>query len=388
MDKPKRILVVDDDEQNRELLVAMLEALCYETEIAVDGFDALGKLNLDIDMVFLDVMMPGMDGFEVIRRIRNTPPHSDLPVVMVTALTGKEDRIKAIEAGANDFISKPIDKTELTVRTVSLLKMKEHQDTIKQNQKELEEKVEKRTADLRAALSEKIEAHRSIYQAHLDTINRLVIAAEYKDEDTADHIKRMSSYSALLAKALRLTPHEIEVVYYASSMHDVGKIGIPDNILLKPGKHNPEEWEIMKQHTTIGGYILDNSPSELLQSGEIIALSHHEKWDGSGYPEGQAGENIPLPGRICAVADVYDALTSKRPYKEAFSNEKSLEIMREGSGKHFDPTLIDLFFKNLDEIFAIQKKFKAGGAHRENERFSHEYPEFLRQIMYETKTIN
>ncbi|HHT9107032.1 MAG TPA: HD domain-containing phosphohydrolase [Candidatus Wunengus sp. YC63] len=382
MGKPKRILVVDDDEQNRELLVAMLEALGYETEVAVDGFDALGKLGLDIDLVLLDVMMPGMDGFEVTRKIRSTPPYSDLPVVMVTALTSKEDRVRAVEVGANDFISKPVDKTELTVRTVSLLKMKEHQDTIKQYQKELEDKVEKRTADLRAVLSEKIDAHRRIYQAHLDTINRLVIAAEYKDEDTADHIKRMSSYCALLAKALKLTPQEIEVLYYASSMHDVGKIGIPDHILLKPGKHNPEEWEIMKQHTTIGGYILDNSPSELLQSGEIIALSHHEKWDGSGYPKGLSGENIPLLGRICAVTDVYDALTSKRPYKEAFSNEKSMEIMKEGSGKHFDPNLISIFFKNLDEVFAIQKKFKTGGPLKENERFSPEYPEFLRQIMY------
>ncbi|OHB35814.1 MAG: two-component system response regulator [Planctomycetes bacterium GWA2_40_7] len=387
MVKPKRILVVDDDEQNRELLVAMLEALGYETEFAIDGFDALGKLSLDIDLVLLDVMMPGMDGFEVTRKIRSTPPYSDLPVVMVTALTSKEDRIRAVEVGANDFISKPIDKTELTVRTVSLLKMKEHQDTIKQYQKELEDKVEKRTADLRTVLSEKIEAHRRIYQAHLDTINRLVIAAEYKDEDTADHIKRMSNYCALLAKALKLTPQEIEVLYYASSMHDVGKIGIPDHILLKPGKHNPEEWEIMKQHTTIGGYILDNSPSELLQSGEIIALSHHEKWDGSGYPKGLSGENIPLLGRICAVTDVYDALTSKRPYKEAFSNEKSLEIMKEGSGKHFDPNLISIFFNNLDEVFAIQKKFKTGVPLKENERFSPEYPEFLRQIISETKTI-
>ena len=387
MVKPKRILVVDDDGQNRELLVAMLEALGYETEIAIDGFDALGKLNLDIDLVLLDVMMPGMDGFEVTRRIRSSPPHNDLPVVMVTALTGKEDRIKAVEVGANDFISKPIDKTELTVRAASLLKMKEHQDTIKQYQKELEGKVEKRTADLRTALSEKIDAHRRIYQAHLDTINRLVIAAEYKDEDTADHIKRMSSYCALLAKALKQTPQEIEVLYYASSMHDVGKIGTPDHILLKPGKHTPEEWEIMKQHTIIGGYILENSPSELLQSGEIIALSHHEKWDGSGYPKGLSGESIPLQGRICAIADVYDALTSKRPYKDAFSNEKSLEIMKEWSGKHFDPNLIDLFSKNLDEVFAIQKKFKTGDTLGKSEKFSPEYPEFLQQIMYETKTV-
>ena len=184
------------------------------------------------------------------------------------------------------------------------------------------------------------------------------MAAEYKDEDTANHIKRMSHYSRILAGSLHLSPGEVEIIHLASPMHDVGKMGTPDNILFKPGKHTPEEWEIMKQHATFGGRILNGSSAKLLQAGEIIALSHHEKWDGSGYPKGISGEDIPLWGRITAVADVFDALTSKRPYKEAFSNEKSLQIMKEGRGKHFEPRLLDLFLENLDEVFDIQKKHK------------------------------
>lgn len=356
--KSKRILIVDDDRQNCDLLEAMLKMFGHESEIAMDGFEALGKLSLDIDLVLLDVMMPGMDGFEVAQQIRSNPQYCDLPIIIATALDSKADRLRAVEAGANDFISKPIDKIELRARTTSLLKMKEHQDALKHYQNELEDKVEKRTSELRQSLLDKVHAHREIYQAYLDTIHRLALAAEYKDEDTADHIKRMSSYCTLLAQRLNLPPGEVELICYASPMHDVGKIGIPDHILLKAGRLNPEEWVVMKQHTVIGGYILQNSGSKLLQAGEVIALSHHEKWDGSGYPKGLAGENIPLWGRICAVADVFDALTSKRPYKEAFSNEKSLEIMKEKRGTHFDPKLVDLFMGNLSEVFAIQEKYK------------------------------
>jgi putative two-component system response regulator len=190
--QPKRILVIDDDRQNCDLLEAMLKMLGHESEIAMDGFEALGKLSLDIDLVLLDVMMPGMDGFEVARQIRSNPQYCDLPIIIVTALGSKEDRLRAVEAGANDFISKPIDKIELRVRTTTLLKMKEHQDALKQYQNELEDKVEKRTSELRQSLLDKVHAHREIYQAYLDTIRRLALAAEYKDEDTADHIKRMT----------------------------------------------------------------------------------------------------------------------------------------------------------------------------------------------------
>ena len=356
MNKPKRILIVDDVELNRELLEGILAALGHESEMAEDGIEALAKLKLDIDLVLLDVQMPGMDGYEVVRRIRQNSDVSDIPIIMVTALTSKEDRLRAVEAGANDFITKPIDKIEVRVRTASLLKMKESQDIIRHHQADLEIKIEQRTSDLREAIQGMIEAQRTTHEAHLDTIRRLAIAAEYKDQNTAAHIKRMSFYCAVIARALNLAPGEVELILNASPMHDVGKIGTPDAILIKPDKLDEPEWRVMRQHPTIGGEILRDSPHELLQAGAIIALSHHEKWDGSGYPKGLSGQDIPLYGRICAIADVFDALTSERPYKKSFTNDASLDFMKEGRGKHFDPNLLDLFIENIDEVLAIQEE--------------------------------
>ena len=346
----QRILVVDDEEPNRDLLKQMIGVFGHEAELAKDGFEALAKLHMNIDLVLLDVVMPGMDGFEVARRIRSTSPTWDIPIIMVTARSGKEDRLRAVEAGANDFIAKPFDMTELKVRTASLLKMKEHQDAIKRYQLELEDTVQRRTADLRRALEEMSAAQKRTHEAYLDTIYRLALVAEYKDQYTGCHIARMSHICAILAGGLKLPPAEVEIIRAASPMHDVGKIGIPDAILLKPGKLTPEEWEVMKQHASIGARILSGSNSEVLHAGEIIALSHHEKWDGSGYPHGWVGEEIPLWGRICAVADVYDAITSERPYKKALSHERALQIMVEERGRHFDPKLLDLFLDNLEEI--------------------------------------
>ena len=346
----QRILVVDDEEPNRDLLKQMIGVFGHEAELAKDGFEALAKLHMNIDLVLLDVVMPGMEGFEVARRIRSTSQTRDIPIIMVTARSGKEDRLRAVEAGANDFIAKPFDMTELKVRTASLLKMKEHQDAIKRYQLELEDTVQRRTADLRRALEEMSAAQKRTHEAYLDTIYRLALVAEYKDQYTGCHIARMSHICAILAGGLKLPPAEVEIIRAASPMHDVGKIGIPDAILLKPGKLTPEEWEVMKQHASIGARILSGSNSEVLHAGEIIALSHHEKWDGSGYPHGWVGEEIPLWGRICAVADVYDAITSERPYKKALSHERALQIMVEERGRHFDPKLIDLFLDNLEEI--------------------------------------
>ncbi len=357
MNQPKRILIVDDEEINRELLEALIASFGHEPKMARDGVEALAKLKLNIDLVLLDVMMPVMNGFEVARRIRQDPDTSDLPIVMVTALTSKEDRLLSVQAGANDFITKPIDKTELQVRTESLLKMKEAQDAIKRHRGMLEETVQKRTAALRKALEETAEAQRRTHQAHLETIQCLAMAAEYKDKDTAAHIHRMSNYCAIIARVLHLPPGEVELILQTSPMHDMGKIGIPDIILRKPGKLNKDEWNIIKQHSTIGSRILIGSSSELLQAGEVIALSHHEKWDGSGYPKGLKGEDIPLIGRITAVADVFDALTTERPYKKAFSNEKAYEILREGRGTHFDPKVLDAFFERLDDVVAIQDQY-------------------------------
>lgn len=358
MSGTKRILVVDDVENNRLLLKTLVGSLGYEVETARDGLDALAKLPLDIDLILLDVVMPGIDGYEVARRVRAGASYGDVPIIMVTSLDSREDRVRAVQAGASDFIAKPVEKTELSVRLASQLELKEAQDALKRSQAELEHKVERRTADLRRTVETLSEAQQRTYDAHLDTIRRLVLAAEYKDHETAQHIQRMSRLAEVLAKALRLPPGEVEVLRHAIPMHDVGKIGIPDAILLKPGRLTAEERAVMSSHTVIGARLLAGSPSNLLQAGEVIALSHHEWWDGGGYPKGLRGEEIPLSGRICAVADVFDALTSDRPYRKALSNEEALDLMQVGRGSQFDPSLFDVFWGHLDEIFTVKADFR------------------------------
>ncbi|RPJ07388.1 MAG: two-component system response regulator [Spirochaetaceae bacterium] len=349
-DKPV-ILVVDDQPQNIELLEAHLVPEGYGIISAASGEDALKKLDGNqIDLMLLDVMMPGMDGFEVIRRVRKDTKHGLLPIILVTALRETEDRIKGIEAGCDDFISKPFDKMELFARVRSLLKVKAYNDLMSDYQKELESEVTRRTEELKQAF-EKIKA------ASLDTIYRLSMASEYKDENTGAHIKRMSRYCAAVARRLGLDESAVEIILYAAPMHDLGKIGIPDMILVKPARLSPLEWKIMKWHADIGAKILQGSDAEFIRLGEIIAQSHHERWDGSGYPNGLKGTEIPIAGRITAIADVFDALISKRPYKEAFSVEKSLAIIREGRGSHFDPDVVDAFFAIQDEILSIKKQY-------------------------------
>ena len=358
LDAPKRILAIDDERINLRVIGGLLRNLGHEPVLTESFAQAREVLDASIDLVLLDVMMPETDGFTVARTIRQMPEVADVPIIMVTALTSKQDRLKAVEAGANDFISKPIDLTELRVRMSSLLKMKASQDEVKRYQAELEEMVAVRTSALQMALENVKESQRTILAAHLETIHRLAAAAEFKDEETADHIQRMSRYCALLAAKLGLPDAEVDLILQASPMHDIGKIGIPDSILLKPAKLTPEEWDVMKKHTIFGARILGESNFELLRVGEIIALSHHEKWDGSGYPKGLAGEDIPLYGRICAVADVFDALTNKRPYKKAFSNEQALDILRAGRGSHFDPKVLDAFLGDFASVESIQKNFE------------------------------
>jgi putative two-component system response regulator len=349
-DKPV-ILVVDDQVQNIELLEAHLVPHGYEIIRAVNGEDALDKLSGNqIDLILLDIMMPGMDGFEVTRRVRQSKKNHLLPVILVTALWETEDRIKGIEAGCDDFISKPIDKLELLARIRSLLKVKDYNDLMLNYRTELESEVTARTEQLNQALLR-------LKTTSLDTIYRLSMASEYKDEDTGAHIKRMSRYSAAVARRMGLDENIIETILYAAPMHDLGKIGIPDQILMKPGKLDLAEWKIMKMHTVIGAKILQGSDAEFIKLGESIALSHHEKWDGSGYPNGDKGLEIPIAGRIVAIADVFDALTSKRPYKEPFSIEKSLAIVKEERGTHFDPNVVDAFFDIQDEILNIKKQY-------------------------------
>ncbi|HCE46041.1 MAG TPA: two-component system response regulator [Lentisphaeria bacterium] len=348
------ILVVDDELPNVKLLEANLVPQGYEVVHAADGEEALRKLSDNlVDLILLDVMMPGIDGFEVARRVRQDKTHRLLPIILVTSLREKEYRLKGIEAGCDDFLSKPYDRIELLARVRSLLKVKGYNDLLSNYRKDLELEVGRRTEELKRAF-ERIKAD------SLDSIYRLSMASEYKDRGTGAHIKRMSHYAAAVARGMGLDECAVETILYASPMHDLGKIGIPDVILMKPGSLDPEEWDIMKQHTVIGAKILKGSDSEFIRMGETIAMCHHEKWDGSGYPIGLSGLEIPVSGRITAIADVFDALTSKRPYKEPFSVEKSLMIVREGRGNHFDPDVVDAFFAIQDEILAIKEQYDSG----------------------------
>lgn len=356
----KRVLIIDDDAGVRTVTQRLVEALGHDVEIARDGIEGLAKLRLGVDLILLDVVMPGPDGFEVCRRIRQDPAGCDVPIIMVTTLETREHRLHAVEAGANDFIAKPVDETELRIRSTSLLRLKAAQDEVKRYQTHLEAMCEERAASLRKALEQMAEAQRVAYQAQLETVERLAMLAEYKDKVTGRHIQRMSEYSAVIARGLKLPPSEVELILHASRMHDVGKIAVPEAILRKPAELDPQEWTVMRQHSTIGSRILENSSSEILQAGKIIALHHHERWDGAGYPAGLAGSDIPLWGRICAVADVFDAVTSERPYKPACSNEEALQLIRDGKGKHFDPRVVDVFFQCLEDILKIQSRYKDG----------------------------
>jgi len=275
---------------------------------------------------------------------------SNLPVIALTAFAMASDKEYILEAGCDDFISKPIDKLELLARVRSLLKVKAYNDLLSNYRKELESEVALRTKELKNALE-------MIKAASLDTIYRLSVASEYKDEDTGAHIKRMSRYSAAIARRMGFDEDRVEAILYAAPMHDLGKIGIPDRILTKPSDLDPIEWEIMKQHTVIGTNILKGSDAEFIKMGEAIALHHHEKWDGSGYPNNLKGAEIPIVSRIATIADVFDALTSRRHYKEPFSVEESLDIIREGRGSHFDPEVVDAFFSIMDELLAIKKQY-------------------------------
>jgi putative two-component system response regulator len=345
------ILVVDDEDRNLRLMEAMLVPLGYRIQTAKNGEQALDVVAQEpVDVILLDVMMPVMDGFEVAARLKSDPETKIIPIVMVTALQAREDRIKAIEAGADDFLTKPVDKTEMRARVASLVKVKAYHDHMRNHQKELETQVAERTRDLEQAFAR-------IKSVSLEAIYRLTRAAEYKDEDTGSHIQRMSNYAAAIARNMGLGERVSESILYATPMHDIGKIGIPDRILLKPGKLDPDEWAIMQQHTVIGARILEGSRTGIIRLGEIVAMTHHEKWDGSGYPRGLKGKQIPLVGRIVAIADVFDALTSKRPYKEAFSLERSYGIIRDGRGTHFDPDVVDTFFASEPDILKIKETF-------------------------------
>ena len=342
------ILVVDDEDRNRRLLEAMLIPEGYTVLAAKDGDEAVVfAAEHSPDVVLMDVMMPGVNGLAATKQIKQNPGTSIIPVVMVTSLDDVSDRVQALESGADDFLTKPVHKPELLARIRTLVKIKAYAEHLQNYHQELEREVERKTAQLSKALAD-------LRTSSLQTIFRLSKTAEFKDEDTGAHIQRMSHYSAAIARKLGLSNSVAEHILYAAPLHDIGKVGIPDRILLKPGKLDPEEWEIMKRHTIIGARILEGDSSGILKLGEVIALNHHERWDGTGYPNGIAGKKIPLAARIVSIADVFDALLSPRPYKEAFSLDKSLGIIKGMQGKNFDPAVVGAFLEILDELLEIK----------------------------------
>ncbi|NJD18658.1 MAG: response regulator [Gemmatimonadetes bacterium] len=357
-----RVLVVDDDAEFRFLHSALLESFGYEVALASDGLEALAQVDPRVDLIVLDADMPNMNGFDVARMVRGDPLVADIPIVMVTGLVGRDDRLRAFDLGINDFINKPVDPAELRLRARWLVSLKAAQDEIKAHGRKLEDTVQIRTRELREALAEVQAARLKTHQAHMDTIHRLTLAGEYKDRATADHVERIGRYSQVVARWMKQPEITVETIRHAAPMHDVGKLGIPDRILLKPGKLDEEEWAIMRTHTTIGAQILADSQSEVIQMGERIALSHHERWDGKGYPQGIAGAEIPLEARICTVVDVFDALTVDRPYRKAIPNDEVIGMMAEESGTHFDRDVFDIFLEARPDIEAVQADYFSRGS--------------------------
>jgi len=361
-DRTPRILVVDDEPMNIAVIKAMLTPLGYDIVEAVDGIEALEAVKRERpDVVLMDIRMPRMDGLEATRLLKEDEATRIIPVVMVTAHMEREYRVRAIDAGADDFLSKPVDKMELRARVQSLLKVKAYHDHLMDDQRVLEAQVALKTMELSDAMQELQAAMERLKAASLDTILRLTRAAEYRDDDTGEHVLRMSHYSTAIARQMGLPDDVAELLLHAAPMHDIGKIGIPDRILLKEGKLTDDEWDLMRRHTSFGAQILDSADAEVIKLGQVIARTHHERWNGSGYPRGLQGEEIPLVGRIVAVADVFDALLSDRPYKKAFSVQKSLAIIAKDAGSHFDPDVVDAFFEVRAEVLDIKDRFKEQG---------------------------
>jgi putative two-component system response regulator len=346
-----RVLAVDDEPFNLDLIEAAFATNDnVDITYAEDGFKALSFLAAkSFDVVLLDIRMPRLDGIQVLKQIRADEMLVDLPVLMVTAEPGKMH--EAFSLGANDYISKPYDIEELQLRTLNYAKIKKYQEKIANYTEELEQEVQNRTKALQKALDQ---AKATEYEISI----RLGRASEFRDLETGGHIKRMSHYSEHLARLSGLDDAECELVLYAAPLHDIGKVGIPDKILLKPGRFEGNEFEIMKKHAELGAKMLEGSDEyPVLKAGHRIALEHHEKYDGSGYPYGKKGEEIHLHARIVAIADVFDALSSKRVYKDAMPLEKTLAIMQNDAGTHFDPQLIELFMNNLDDFLKIRDRF-------------------------------
>jgi putative two-component system response regulator len=340
------VLIIDDSDINLTLIKALVLKLGECSPVLFDNplkAFAWSKENLP-DLVIVDYMMPDMDGLQFISAFRALEGREEIPILMVTANDQKDVRYDALKGGANDFLTKPIDRIEFSARAKNMLSLRTGQKFLADRAQHLASLVEEQTREVR--------------QREKELIIRMSRAAEFRDPETGAHIQRMAHYSAVIAKGLGLDDVTQRLILEAAPMHDVGKIGIPDYILLKPGKLTFEEFEIMKGHSKLGFELLKESGSVILQAGAEIAISHHEKFDGSGYPRGIKGEEIPLFGRIVAVADVFDALTSERPYKKAWSLEDASMFLEEGRASHFDPLCVDAFLTGWDEVIEIRRRFQ------------------------------
>lgn len=340
-----RILIVDDTQLNITLLQYLIKKIPeYESISFTDPHKALEWCrDNEPDLVVVDYMMPEMDGIMFTQQFRGFENHKDIPVLMVTANNETTVRHKALISGVTDFLNKPLDNSEFVARARNMLALRQSHKKMTDHAAWLADEVRKATVQ--------------IVERERETIFCLAKTAEFRDPETGAHIVRMAHYSRYIAHALNLPIDQQDILLEASPMHDIGKVGIADTILLKPGKLTHDEFTIMKQHATIGYELLNSSSSPLLQVAAEIAYTHHEKFDGSGYPRGLAGSDIPLFGRIVAVADVFDALTSDRPYKKAWSVAQASEFLRQGAGNHFDPICIDAFFSDFDEVMKIKLTF-------------------------------
>jgi len=351
-DDKSTILIVDDTPENLDVLVAVLKD-DYRVKVASNGARALTLAGSDPhpDLILLDIMMPDMDGYEVCKRLQKEPATRTIPVIFVTALSDVDDEAKGLALGAVDYITKPIIPNLLKARVHTHLELKRHRD-------HLQELVDERTIELKRAREATVEA--------------MGIVAEGRDPETGGHIHRTKLYVKVLAEELarlpgyekELTPEKVEQMYYSAPLHDIGKVAISDLILLKPGKLSDEEFAIMKQHATIGEETIKNAQQRLggavlLDTAKEIAGGHHEKWDGSGYPKGRSGNDIPLSARLMALADVYDALISRRTYKEPIDHTKAVEIIKEQRGKHFDPAVVDIFLQHEQRFREIAEQYSS-----------------------------
>lgn len=362
-----KVMIVDDETVNIEIVRAYLEEEGFgnfiTTTNSAQAFEMVRQL--EPDLVLLDIKMPQVSGLEILESMRRDQDLTMIPTIILTAANDPETKLQALRLGASDFLAKPVDPSELMLRVENVLAVKAYQDHLAKQSERLEQQVRIRTAEL--------------VRSRQEAIHCLARAGEYRDDDTGHHVTRVGRFSALIAAELGFPEQAVELIEQAAQLHDVGKIGIPDSILHKPGKLDPQEFDLvqehcgigrriinplsheesirLKSHTSVGMQIVGATNSPVLRLAAVIAASHHEKWDGSGYPKGLAGNAIPIEGRIVAVADVFDALSSERPYKEAFPLEKCLQILREGEGKHFDPRVLEAFFARLDQIVSIRDHY-------------------------------